>query len=362
MTTYSGPVRMTATTTWCRPCRSATGIRPAAAAGVRRERDRSAAAATGATALLAATAFVFGAGGVAIGAEVINHNNGGLATAAAGSSIGTANPASLTTNPKSYAAIAAKVLPSVVSINVTAPNESDTGSGVDPSVRRLHPHQQPRRVGRSGGNGSVIGDFNDGSTCDGEDRRHRLRSTTSPCIKVDKTGLTPATLGDSSAIQVGDPVLAVGSPLGLTGTVTAGHRLGAEPAGGDAGREPATAANPFGFGSATAAGRSQAAQPDRDRRDPDRRRDQPRQLRRRARRRRRPGRSASTPRSPRSARRARQLAERQHRRRLRDPDRPGQDHRDGADQDRSRDASSAGSVADGRHVSDRRRPGAWCAP
>jgi putative serine protease PepD len=34
--------------------------------------------------------------------------------------------------------------------------------------------------------------------------------------------LSPAALGNSAAIQVGDPVLAVGSPLGLSGTVTSG--------------------------------------------------------------------------------------------------------------------------------------------
>ncbi|TMC64989.1 MAG: trypsin-like serine protease [Chloroflexi bacterium] len=42
-------------------------------------------------------------------------------------------------------------------------------------------------------------------------------------IKADATGLTPAKLGNSSAIQVGEVVLAIGSPLGTyTGTVTEG--------------------------------------------------------------------------------------------------------------------------------------------
>jgi S1-C subfamily serine protease len=42
-------------------------------------------------------------------------------------------------------------------------------------------------------------------------------------IKADATGLTPATLGDSSTIQVGEAVLAIGSPLGTyTGSVTEG--------------------------------------------------------------------------------------------------------------------------------------------
>ena len=41
-------------------------------------------------------------------------------------------------------------------------------------------------------------------------------------IKVDKAKLTVATLGDSGKLAVGDPVIAIGSPLGLRGTVTSG--------------------------------------------------------------------------------------------------------------------------------------------
>lgn len=41
-------------------------------------------------------------------------------------------------------------------------------------------------------------------------------------IKIDATGLSPAALGNSDEIRVGDWVIAVGNPLGLTSTVTAG--------------------------------------------------------------------------------------------------------------------------------------------
>ena len=42
-------------------------------------------------------------------------------------------------------------------------------------------------------------------------------------IKVDDaSGLRPATLGDSGKLNVGDTAIAIGSPLGLTGTVTDG--------------------------------------------------------------------------------------------------------------------------------------------
>jgi putative serine protease PepD len=41
-------------------------------------------------------------------------------------------------------------------------------------------------------------------------------------VKVDPSGLTPLPVGRSSSVQVGQPVIAVGAPLGLPGTVTQG--------------------------------------------------------------------------------------------------------------------------------------------
>ncbi|NED50399.1 peptidase S1, partial [Micromonospora aurantiaca] len=62
--------------------------------------------------------------------------------------------------------------------------------------------------------------FSDGRTAAAE----VLGAETGDDIAVIKaqgvSGLKPATLGDSSRLAVGDQVLAVGSPLGLDGSVT----------------------------------------------------------------------------------------------------------------------------------------------
>ena len=41
-------------------------------------------------------------------------------------------------------------------------------------------------------------------------------------IKIDPNGLTPAVFGDSDKLNVGDAAIAIGAPLGLSGTVTDG--------------------------------------------------------------------------------------------------------------------------------------------
>ena len=63
----------------------------------------------------------------------------------------------------------------------------------------------------------------------GDDRLHRHRggrgfdTSDVAVLKIDANGLTPAVVGDSDSLTVGDNVLAVGNPLGeLGGTVTSG--------------------------------------------------------------------------------------------------------------------------------------------
>ncbi|HAM21765.1 MAG TPA: peptidase S1, partial [Actinobacteria bacterium] len=41
-------------------------------------------------------------------------------------------------------------------------------------------------------------------------------------LKIDQSGLQAATLGNSDSVVIGDAAIAVGSPLGLEGTVTSG--------------------------------------------------------------------------------------------------------------------------------------------
>jgi putative serine protease PepD len=206
-------------------------------------------------ALVGVTAFVFGGGGMAIGAELINDDSSSTSTSA-GFTTSDATPSALNSSPKTYAGIASRVLPCVVSIDVTTSNQADTGSGV---VLRGDGYILTNNhvVSAATGGGSILVRFNDGSSAAG-----RIVGTDSlddlAVIKVNKTGLTPATLGNSRLVQVGDPVLAVGSPLGLSGTVTAGIVSALNRPVQTEQEQQQQQLDPFGFGSG---GQAQTVQP-----------------------------------------------------------------------------------------------------
>jgi len=128
----------------------------------------------------------------------------------------------ITREPGSVADVASRVLPSVVSLEVRTGDTGETGSGVviDGSGYILtNNHVISTAATDTTAQLTVL--FNDGSRVPGI-MVGRDPLTDLAVIKVDVSNATVAQLGDSAALAVGDPVIAIGSPLGLAGTVTTG--------------------------------------------------------------------------------------------------------------------------------------------
>lgn len=118
----------------------------------------------------------------------------------------------------SFAGVAQRVLPSVVTVQVSGASGQSVGSGFVATADG-YVITNDHVVGVGAREAVVL--FSDGATARatvvGQDPESDVA-----VIKVDRTGLTPVEFGDSDAIAVGDPVLAFGSPLALTNTVTSG--------------------------------------------------------------------------------------------------------------------------------------------
>jgi putative serine protease PepD len=122
--------------------------------------------------------------------------------------------------PGSIADLAARVIPGVVSISVSAASGSDTGSGFflssDGYVLTNNHVVEAAATG-----GTITVSISTGKKYSakivGRDASYDLA-----VLKMDVTGAPTLQLGDSEKVQVGDAVIAIGSPLGLAGTVTSG--------------------------------------------------------------------------------------------------------------------------------------------
>ena len=123
--------------------------------------------------------------------------------------------------------VAAKVVPSVVKLETAMGQESEEGSGIILSSDGLiltnnHVVATAAKGGQPGGESTTTVTFSDGRTAPftvvGADP-----SSDIAVVRVQGvSGLTPITIGSSSNLKVGQDVVAVGSPLGLEGTVTTG--------------------------------------------------------------------------------------------------------------------------------------------
>ncbi|XAS63171.1 trypsin-like peptidase domain-containing protein [Micrococcaceae bacterium Sec5.8] len=163
---------------------------------------------------------------------------GGGVVAGTSELLGDRSPASVGTSSNSQAgpvivnnrddvnaitAAAMKASPSVVTIKATSGSEGGTGSGIilDTDGNVLT-NTHVVTLDGTAANAAIEVRLSDGKVYNakivGTDPLSDLA-----VVKIQgATGLVPAVLGDSGKLNVGDTAVAIGSPLGLTGTVTDG--------------------------------------------------------------------------------------------------------------------------------------------
>ncbi|WP_406401238.1 trypsin-like peptidase domain-containing protein [Streptomyces sp. NBC_00879] len=162
-------------------------------------------------AAVAIAAAVIGGGASALVQQLTDSNTGSSGSAVPGTTVAQSNKGTV-------ASVAQAVSPSIVEINATSSAGQSTGSGVIITA-----------------DGEII--TNNHVIAGADSVKVRLSTGKTYTAKVVGTdpgkdlaliklegasGLKAAALGDSSKVAVGDEVVAIGSPEGLTGTVTSG--------------------------------------------------------------------------------------------------------------------------------------------
>ncbi|MFD7074017.1 S1C family serine protease [Nocardioides sp. NPDC057577] len=143
--------------------------------------------------------------------------------------------------------VAAKVLPSVVKIEVSTQAGSGSGSGIilssdgliltnnhvvdlsSESTQETNPgfpgspdQDQQEQQGQEQQGSSITVDFSDGTSASAKVVGTDPLTDTAVIQAENVSGLTPATIGKSKNLVVGQDVVAIGSPYGLDSTVTTG--------------------------------------------------------------------------------------------------------------------------------------------
>lgn len=205
---------------------------------------------------LAVGAILGGATGAGVAAVAVSNSSHSQSTVAS-------TPQNIAVNNKdnvtTTTAVAAKAGPSVVTISVTAPGESGTGSGVVlTSDGYVLTNTHVVTLDGNSASGTI-----EVTTSDGKLYKATVVGT-DPIVDLavikltDASGLPPIEFGDSSKLNVGQKAIAIGAPLGLSNTVTDGIisslnrsiqiASSAVPNGGSSGSStPGGGTSPFNF-------------------------------------------------------------------------------------------------------------------
>jgi putative serine protease PepD len=179
---------------------------------------------TGLAAAVIATSLLVGGGAGLGGAAVWDATHDDPVSSARADAPATSTVADRTQTPPadgSVESVAQKVLPSVVKIDVTGNGEAGSGSGIiltaDGTILTNN-----HVVEVAGNGGTIKVSFSDGTSADAEILGTDPLTDTAVIRAEGVSDLTPATIGKSANLGVGEGVVAIGSPFGLDATVTSG--------------------------------------------------------------------------------------------------------------------------------------------
>jgi putative serine protease PepD len=179
---------------------------------------------TGLAAAVVATSLLVGGGAGIGGAAVWDATHDDPGSAARADQVATSTVSSQTRAPAadgSVESVAQKVLPSVVKIDVSGQQGAASGSGIILTADgTILTNNHVVEMAENGGTLKVS--FDDGTSADAEILGTDPLTDTAVIKASGVSDLTPATIGKSANLGVGEGVVAIGSPYGLDATVTSG--------------------------------------------------------------------------------------------------------------------------------------------